>query len=185
MSKPLPISKIDSARRQLEMALRLYFSESDPVSTHTLVCAAHEILETLHCRKGGMPTILNYDTPYIKEAKAAKKEYFKIITDAKNFFKHADRDPEQTLEFKPHQTEIYLLVSCDLYQRIFEGKNPLCKLFFVWMGIHRPKLFVRDELEKLNFSKLKKDPATSSRKCYYKKYYLENPDVHKSFEPIK
>lgn len=43
----LHISKLDSARRQLETAVRLFFVDGDPVSVHTLAAAAGEVLADL------------------------------------------------------------------------------------------------------------------------------------------
>jgi hypothetical protein len=41
--KKLKISKLDAAKRQLEVAIRLYFYFGDPVAIHTLTAAAYNI----------------------------------------------------------------------------------------------------------------------------------------------
>ena len=41
------ISKLDAAKRQLEMAIKLYFNDDDPISIHTLASASEEILMKL------------------------------------------------------------------------------------------------------------------------------------------
>jgi len=38
----IKVSKLDAARRQLETAIRLYFSEADPISIHALMSAAYQ-----------------------------------------------------------------------------------------------------------------------------------------------
>jgi hypothetical protein len=47
MSAPteLHISKLDAAKRQLEVAIRLYFAWGDPVAIHTLAAAAINLLK--------------------------------------------------------------------------------------------------------------------------------------------
>ena len=118
MNNTILISKIDAARRQLETALYLYFTEDEPVSIHTLICAAHEILETLHIQNNGIPTFLHKNSPGIKNDPRKRKKYHDIISDAKNFFKHANKDPERILEFDTQKTEAYLLDSIYLFQHL-------------------------------------------------------------------
>jgi hypothetical protein len=43
----MKITKLDAAKRQLATAIRLYFEDRDPVSVHTLVMAAGEIIDRL------------------------------------------------------------------------------------------------------------------------------------------
>jgi len=64
------ITKLESARRQLETAVKLYFNDIDPVSIHTLACAAQEILAELNTKKGNVPAIMSdhlINEPYKKE----------------------------------------------------------------------------------------------------------------------
>jgi len=35
------LTKLDAARRQLHVALEMWFSEADPIAAHTLINAAH------------------------------------------------------------------------------------------------------------------------------------------------
>ena len=53
LKQKLRLTKLDAARRQLETAVRLYFHEGDPVSTHTLAAAAYNVLRALNKRQGG------------------------------------------------------------------------------------------------------------------------------------
>lgn len=59
MKKKLKISKLDAAKRQLETAIRLYFNSADPVSIHTLACAAHSIISDLNKKYKGKPMIMS------------------------------------------------------------------------------------------------------------------------------
>jgi hypothetical protein len=38
------ITKLEAARRQLRVAISLWFQDGDEVSIHTLACTAHEII---------------------------------------------------------------------------------------------------------------------------------------------
>ena len=57
MTARLQISKLDAARRQLEIAVRLYFAEDDPVSIHTLTSAAYQLLSDINRALGGPPML--------------------------------------------------------------------------------------------------------------------------------
>src|SRR3990170_2717985 len=98
----ITVSKLDAARRQLDTAVRLYFSEADPVSIHTLTAASHEVLTDLNRERGGSPTVMESFEAYIKPE--GIKEFGSMINKAANFFKHADRDPEDIQTFNPEQT---------------------------------------------------------------------------------
>jgi len=47
VQKGIMISKLDAARRQLATAITLWFEDRDPVSIHTLVFAAYEIIHAV------------------------------------------------------------------------------------------------------------------------------------------
>ena len=59
------ISNLDSARRQLDCAIELWFAEKDIVSVHTLVAAAHQIIHDINRRRGGRDLI--FDSLVIKD----------------------------------------------------------------------------------------------------------------------
>ena len=103
----LQISKLDATKRQLETAVRLYFSEADPVSIHTLTWAAYQVLLDLNKTRGGLPMLTELvSSPVLPDKVEEVKRRFSA---AANFFKHADRDPVNILTFNPAQTEILLL----------------------------------------------------------------------------
>ena len=59
-SKKVQISKIESARRQLDCAIELWFLDKDEVSIHTLVAAAHQIIHDIKVQRGEKRDLL-YD----------------------------------------------------------------------------------------------------------------------------
>jgi hypothetical protein len=108
MDKILTISKLDAAKRQLEIAIRLYFSDGDPVSIHTLTAAAYNIIHDISIKRdAGSMFVKDMIFDYVKP------EYQEVIRQsvnkAENFFKHADRDHEASLDFNPDQSETYIL----------------------------------------------------------------------------
>ena len=51
----LTIPKLDAAKRQLETAIRLYFSSADPVAVHTLTAAAYNVIRDVTAKLGAEP----------------------------------------------------------------------------------------------------------------------------------
>jgi len=96
---PIVINKLDSARRQLITAIRIYFTNGDEVSTHTLTAAAFEILDDLDKHGANTGSIFDHAEQYIKPEYV--EEFRKLRPRAQNFFKHADRDPEDSFTFYP------------------------------------------------------------------------------------
>ena len=91
----LYISKLDAAKRQLEMALNLFFRNGDPVSIHTLVNASQQILQDI-CNTQGVQGIKVRIMDMVREDK--KKEFLIKINAPRNFFKHADKDPDGIID---------------------------------------------------------------------------------------
>ena len=55
MEQTIIVAKLDAAKRQLETAIRLYFSNGDPISIHTLAGAAYNIVWDVNKKRGGSP----------------------------------------------------------------------------------------------------------------------------------
>src|SRR5260221_11225206 len=51
--KPILITKLEAARRQLATAIELWFLDGDPISIHTLAFAAHEVVHVIFRKNGG------------------------------------------------------------------------------------------------------------------------------------
>jgi hypothetical protein len=135
------VTKLDAARRQLEVAVRLYFNEGDPVSRHTLTAAAYTVLRDVNSARSGtaMEVTGNIDS-YIKPEFVTQIR--RNLIDAQNFFKHADRDPNRVLEFNPRLTEILLLDACLTYKRLAEEAVPEFLLYVGWLMLQEPTWFI-------------------------------------------
>jgi hypothetical protein len=136
--KKIPVTKLDAARRQLETAITLWFHEFDPVSVHTLTCAAYQLLYDINIKTGGPPMMP--DSPHIRPERI--NEWRQILRSAQNFFKHADQDPKGTFFFAPQATQAILLEACERYQMQSHEDRPLMRLFVFWLGVHEPRFFL-------------------------------------------
>jgi hypothetical protein len=126
----LTISKLDAAKRQLETAIVLYFHEADPVAIHTLSAAAHAILDDLSRTRGAPPTLKQSMSEMVKPD--YRKEFRERLDEARNFFKHADRDPDASLHFKPYQTELFMFDAATTYFRLAGERPAVLTTYVLW-----------------------------------------------------
>ena len=129
----LTLSKLEAARRQLETAARLYFSEADPVSIHTLVFAAYQILEDANRAGGGSPMLKEQVPHWVRPD--ANAEARRRLNEAANFFKHADRDHDQVLEFCPGLSEFMMYDAVKKYRELTGELLPILGVYEAWFWI--------------------------------------------------
>jgi len=130
----LQIGKTQAALQQIVEAARLFFEERDPVSIHTLVAASHGILRDLLLKKGDGSFLK--DSPYVRAEK--RTEFHRIINKAQNFFKHANRDPDESLQFDPASTKFLLLDAIEMLHRLSEVRPPELEIFRAWFVAAHP-----------------------------------------------
>ncbi|MDR4498810.1 MAG: hypothetical protein MRK02_12960 [Candidatus Scalindua sp.] len=66
------VSKLDVARRQLRIAIRLFFERKDCIAIHTLAASAHDVLFPILKKNNpsaAFNVLLHPDTPYIRPEK--------------------------------------------------------------------------------------------------------------------
>ncbi len=107
------LSKIDVAKSQLCEAIMLFFEQRDPVSVHTLSWAALEIIHEHLDVSGGQvdscSCVLHYNNVHIKNE--YKKFWAKGVRRYRNYFKHANFDKDNKIDFNPKTNEIVILES--------------------------------------------------------------------------
>lgn len=131
----LKVSKTDAAKRQLEAAIRLWFYDGDPVSIHTLAAAAHQVVHDLGKARGITATLR--ELPDVRPE--FKKRMHAAVARDENFFKHADRDPDALLQFKPITTSYFLIDAVLTFELLTGECPPLMRTFRTWMMIQNPE----------------------------------------------
>jgi hypothetical protein len=132
----ITINKMEAAQRQLRTAITLWFDDSDPVSVHTLAFAAYEILHAVSEYRDPHRCDLIFDTFLIKDE--FRREWNKLIRRDANFFKHAERDPEASLDFDPAFSEWFILYATVARQLCGREQSNEETLFLWWFQINRP-----------------------------------------------
>jgi hypothetical protein len=133
------LSKLDAAKRQLETAIQLVFTNGDPVSIHALTCASYEILEAI-CKKQNLNSVLDEGIENFVRADK-KKGVRDKIHQPKNFIKHADRDPEGIQEFNPDLSLIFIWDACRLYRCLTSEFTKDMFIFTAWYTFRNPDTF--------------------------------------------
>jgi len=136
------LTKLDVARRQIGEAIRMLFERRDAVSTHTVACAAAQVLADIG--KGGFKG-------WTRNKSIIKPEHWKKwrngITKFETFFKHADLDPHATCNFHPEVTPLYIAESVEML-RVFTGKLTWEGLIFsCWFMLAHPDVILDCELK--------------------------------------
>lgn len=133
----IAITKLDAARRQLETAVILWFHDCDPISIHTLVAAAYEIILVLNRQRGGRSMMMDFKFIRVEHRKMLHDEFAKYAI----FFKHGKRDPSATLHFPPQITHCFMLEAAFKYQEIAHQQLPLFQLFITYLFRTEPEIF--------------------------------------------
>ncbi len=146
-TKWISVSKLDAARRQVEVAIRLYFNSDDPVSLHTLTAASYNLLRDISSHLDA-PRMFAKDMMFDFLTDKGKLVWKRGMNEAENFFKHADRDTEENLVFDPGMSELFLWEACTQYARITGEEPPLLKLYNYWFFLRHQTLFDLPEDQK-------------------------------------
>lgn len=168
MEKKITVSKLDAARRQLETAIRLYLANGDPVSIHTLTAASYNILKDLNKNRGGPPLVMKEVVLDIVREEY-RKEVRDLINAAENFFKHADRDHESTLDFSPNLSETLIQEACSVYRNLSGEYPPLFKLFQGWFIANNQHLFLLTDEHKKIIGALQPNALRLGKEAYFNK----------------
>jgi hypothetical protein len=129
------ISKLDAARRQLRTAITLWFTDGDPVAVHALAIAAYEIFHTVSLIRDPNRRDLLFDSDWIKDE--YRRDWINLIKKNANFFKHADRDPNDVTEFDPSVSEWLMMYAVVARRLCGEGPNQEESDFMWWFHLNR------------------------------------------------
>lgn len=139
------ITKLQAAKRQLIAAIQLFFERKDSIAIQTLTGASHQILYDLAKPKKILSLIK--DSPLIRPDK--KGEWVKTINEAQNFLKHADRDPEASIDFRPTLSQFLLMDAIVFYQQLTGDIFHEAKVYLTWFDLTHIDLLVESEFKNL------------------------------------
>ncbi len=134
------VTKLETAERQLRVAIRLFFERRDLVAVHTLAAAAQEIVRQLG-KARGLKGIYEHANERIRPEK--RKEFINKMRAPQNFFKHAAKDANQKLEFHYEVTKFVLFDAVLLFAEL-KGLPlaPEFAAFLGWFTAKYPDVFI-------------------------------------------
>jgi hypothetical protein len=147
LAQTISIDKVGAAKSQLKTALRLFFDDGDEVSQHTLVGAAHGILQDLCTAKGlkfsdADERALSLEHSMRQSLLVSKGYATKVeiaVNDAKNYFKHADEDPESPLSFAFQTTHLLAFDAVRLLALLDDDVPKELRVFVLWFQLRYPE----------------------------------------------
>lgn len=160
MTQPIvSVRKIEAAQRQLSTAIRLWFADAEPVSVHTLACAAHQIVHDINTDKSGDELL--FDSNAIKDE--FRIEFVRMMKRSMNFFKHADKDPDPdgSIEFDTRTTELFILFAILGLERLKYAHSFDTAAFVLYYAIKNPHLVTKHFSERVQFEKSTALPSIS------------------------
>jgi hypothetical protein len=139
----LHISKLDAAKRQLDTAIRMFLTNGDPVSIHTLASAGRGILLDLAEGQGRLTGIASGLKELVREEMWPEAQ--RILRGPQNFFKHANRDAEGLLEFPTGVTEVFIWDGVVHYESLTGERVALFMVFRGWFSLNYPEFLKSSE----------------------------------------
>ena len=156
----LSLSKLEAATRQLHLAIDLFFQDADPVGIHTLAGAAHGLLQDLLAHREGS-TGGAAQAPLVQPG---HREFVSaMIINAKNFLKHADRDPNDVLEFSSDWTDFLIFEAIRMHMELAGTFGSQSAFFLIWLSAKYPSVLLLDTVLGDGISELRRlFPAVGS-----------------------
>jgi hypothetical protein len=139
------LNKIDVACSMLDTSIELWFYEKDPISIHTLVCSSYQIIHDINKQVGWRDLL--YDSLVIKDE--YQKEMNKRLKESYNFFKHADKDKDDTIEFNPELSNTFIMFSCFGLKCLSIPTNNVREAFVSYYALMKPEILKIDAKDKM------------------------------------
>jgi hypothetical protein len=135
----IKFNKIEAARRQLSVALDLWFTDGDPLALHTLVGASSRLLSDLLVKNGLSDPIL-VNNASIRPEK--RKEWLRVVRSTANFLKHADEDAEAEHELDLRENDLLLAHCVGALRQLGVELSVKEHAFWARFGLEMPHVLV-------------------------------------------
>lgn len=147
----LMVSKLEVAKRQIDTAIRMIFSDADPVVVHTIAAAGNQIVRDI-CQKRG--DIAHYSEFVGLINPSGEKKFWALFNRTASFLKHANHDPHGVYEFEEEETDFLIGLSIRWYKDL--GNHPTAEMtsYFVWWNLMYPDLISAEGLAVFDDAKM-------------------------------
>jgi hypothetical protein len=126
------ITKLEIAARQLDAGIQLIFEDRDPIPTHSLLFAASEMLKNLCDAAGLLSKVDGAVADLIKPE--YQKDFHQLMRKEALFFKHAERDPNETIEaFDAEKNDTLALFAIERFRTLHPELSMPMAVFVAWL----------------------------------------------------
>lgn len=139
----IKVTKLEAAQRQIDAAIMMLYRGDDPVAVHTVISAACRIMRDL-CSKADSPNWRKLDEAIIP---GKQKQAWKDFARAANFFKHADRDPDDILEGVHEEVNDHMIFISIILHDDFGQRTVPMQAHYAWMMAHYPGSFDTERMK--------------------------------------
>lgn len=140
------LTKIDVARRQLRTAIQLLFDGGDPVSIYSLAANAWEVIDVL-CKRAVIKSFSSQAREHVPAGNDLKYDY---VNPYRNFFKHADRDPDAVLAmFDESAVDSVIFLAVEDYLRLLNKAPIEFQVFQAWYLASNVEKVAADALDEI------------------------------------
>jgi hypothetical protein len=149
-ARTITVTKLDAARRQLDAAIGLWFVEADPIPIHTLASASHETIHNLYRKKRLKRLLIGGDILNAMQ----KQQWSELVKRHYNFFRHANRDAQASIEFNPNTNEFIFFFSLIGLKRMKISLTMIESAFLFWFFVNKPSFRQEDSHDDANIESL-------------------------------
>jgi hypothetical protein len=121
----IKVTRQDATRQQIELAIDLLMRSKSLICANLLAWAAIDVLRAIADASGGNTFTASLDK-HIKPEKL--KQWYGFLKANYNFAKHADRDPDRSIELKSGAVEMAIFQAILDYREVY--KNPTVPMLF-------------------------------------------------------
>lgn len=136
--------KISGVIEMLETAVELHFCNRSFVSVCVLANSAWEITKDL-CAKKGVSSSKNMMLSFYPEEK--ESFVYSLVNKAWNFFKHADKDPNNFLYIPEDINELYIMSAIGDLTALEEQSTKRLEIYRIWFVAKHISRFNKAETE--------------------------------------
>lgn len=132
------VNKVEAAKRQINTAIRLLFTNGDPIPIHTLASAGFRILRDI-AKNNPKSHMAETMKKIIKTG--MEREFWKVMHRPANFLKHANHDPDAILDGVQEEFNDGTLFLASLwYQDLGYQLTPEMDALVMWYTLLHPHL---------------------------------------------
>lgn len=169
MTKRL-IHRMDAVRDQINTAIRAYFLWDDLISAVTLAGAAERVLSDKQKQDG----LLGVDAFSVRSAinlyinKRYQKETAQLVRSDYDFFRHADRCPNDEYEFSEERADFTLIFAIGAFEFLGQKKTKDMKAFVHWLFYKHPCWLKKSDSYEQIATQLKRTLEGITKQEYYR-----------------